>query len=1641
MPAPLSTPHAARVPSTRRLSSLFSLLIICGLLTGSLPPPRADATPSQTPRGVRADSARGRPARAVRTATAAPASAQMTVFLPLIRSNSAPTPAPTPTATPAPSPTGTPAPTATPTSTPIGPAGDTQPPAVPANLRLDAKTSASISLVWDATTDNVAVAGYEILIGTAVAAATADTLAMVGGLTPDTSYVFAVRAKDAAGNRSAASAPLSVRTRRVDGLPADPADIAPPVEQTTASDFAANIEFLYSGPDAIQTGVAPQAIDARRAAVLRGLVLTRDGTPLPGVTITTLGHPEYGQTRSRADGVFDLVINGGGLLTVNYARDGYLPIQRQIDAPWRDFAWLPDVALIPLDTALTAVTLDGAGPPQVARGGVVTDTDGVRQAKLLFPANLTATLVLSDNTSVPLTTLHIRATEYTIGPNGPKTMPGPLPANSAYTYAAEFSADEALAVGAKTIRFSQPVINYIENFLGFPVGTSVPTGYYDRDRAVWVPSNNGRVIAIVSLTGALADLDITGDGGADDTAALGVTEAERRQLAELYQVGQELWRVPIPHFTAWDHNWPFGPPWDAIGPNGGPPWGDSPLDDPCKLSGSIVECQNQTLGEAIAVAGTPFSLHYQSDRVAGRTAAKALRIPVSRGQLPASLDHIELQITVAGQRIAQSLPAVAVQAGSVAANGGPTALNSEVAGNQIYDFTWNGRDAYGRQLQGAQPIGVQIGYVYPLAYRLPLPTAQSFGGAGTTSILSLNRAGAQATLAQSYRSLIGPLDVRQQGLGGWTLDVHHTYDPHSGTLYQGDGGRRGAQQFDATTTIAGYCLPDSTFSGGYYGDGGLAVDASLNRPSGIAFGPDGSLYIADAINQRVRRVDLDGVITTVAGSDEAGFGGDGGPATAAKLNYPSDVAVGPDGSLYIADTLNHRIRRVAPDGIIRTFAGGNSFVDGDGGPATSAWLIEPSGIALGSDGSLYIADISQGVIRRVAPNGIITTFAGNTSQSSSGDGGLAHQAGIGRPAGVAVGPDGSVYIADNYNNRVRRVAPDGIITTVAGSSRQLLGDGGPAVDAGLDRPSRVAIGRDGILYIADYGHNRVRMVLPDDVITTLAGNGRLLPIGENSPPAAASLDRPEGIALRPDGSLYIADTRHHCIRRAGPPADRSSLSGHRIPSQDGAELYEFDQAGRHLRTLDAFTDATIYTFIYDAGGRLSQIADRDGRVTLIQRDDGGRPLAIVGPDGQRTDLVVDAIGHLVNMTNPVGETTSLAYTAEGLLTRLIDARGGVHSFTYDDQGRLVRDSNPAGGFTTLARSDDDSKGYTVTMANALGDATTMRIEMLPGGAQRRVNTASNGAVTTTFTKPDGTRVITDTRGNVTTSLEAPDPRWGMQAPFVKSLTIKTTDGQVFYRLAASRTARLSTPADPFSLRSQTDTITINGRSTTTVFDAASRTYTTTDPAGKRTVVTFDAQAHLVREETSNLAPKLYAYDPQGRLVGLTEGEGADARTTTLAYDAQGYLTSTADAQGGTTSYTYDLAGRMLSRTLPTEHAFTFTYDTAGNCTSSTDPQGLQTSYEYDLQNRLIAMTLDPDGRAVRSEYAYDLAGNLIARVEDAGSGRLNVTTRYDYAPIGSAGGYALSRVIDPLGHATRYTYTPSGEVSSITDPLSRTTVL
>src|SRR5262249_22902999 len=201
-----------------------------------------------------------------------------------------------------------------------------------------------------------------------------------------------------------------------------------------------------------------------------------------------------------AGGVLDRVVNGGGFLTVRYEKAPYLPVQRQVQTPWQDYVWLPEVVMLPYDVQRTTIDLTAATGIQVAQGSVQTDADGTRQATLLFTPGTQATMVLPDGSSRALTTVGVRATEYTVGPSGLAAMPAALPPTSAYTYAVELSADEAVAAGAAGLQFTQAVILYVENFLHFPVGESVPVGYYDRDRSLWVPAPNGRIIKIVSRT-------------------------------------------------------------------------------------------------------------------------------------------------------------------------------------------------------------------------------------------------------------------------------------------------------------------------------------------------------------------------------------------------------------------------------------------------------------------------------------------------------------------------------------------------------------------------------------------------------------------------------------------------------------------------------------------------------------------------------------------------------------------------------------------------------------------------------------------------------------------------------------------------------------------------------------------------------------------------------------------------------------------------------------------------------------------------------------------------------------------------------------------------------------------------------------
>ena len=340
--------------------------------------------------------------------------------------------------------------------------------------------------------------------------------------------------------------------------------------------------------------------------------------------------------------------------------------------------------------------------------------------------------------------------------------------------------------------------------------------------------------------------------------------------------------------------------------------------------------------------------------------------------------------------------------------------------------------------------------------------------------------------------------------------------------------------------MAEYVITTAVGTGekGFAGDGGAANAALLNGPFDVAFDSAGNLYFSDTFNHRIRRVDArTGIIATVAGNGEAGHAGDGGPATRASLNEPYGIVLDRAGNIYIADRLNRRVRRVdAASGIITSMGGtGEAAYSGDGGPAAKAGLVEPNGLALDANQrQLYIADVADHRVRIVdLEAGTIGTFAGTGKAEHSGDGGPAPAAGIFGARAVKLAPDGTVYILERQGSSLRAVDPNtGIIDTVAGTgARGYAGDNGPALAAVFDAPKEMAIDRDGSVLVVDTENHAIRRFDPRaGTVTALAG-GRQGGGGDGGPALDAGLDRPHGAVVGPDGAIYIGDTNNHRIRK------------------------------------------------------------------------------------------------------------------------------------------------------------------------------------------------------------------------------------------------------------------------------------------------------------------------------------------------------------------------------------------------------------------------------------------------------------------------------------------------------------------------------
>jgi RHS repeat-associated protein len=1399
----------------------------------------------------------------------------------------------------------------------------------------------------------------------------------------------------------------------------------PPLDRTRPGNFAADTAFLYSGSSPVQVGVAAGTMVPQRVAVVRGRIVDDSGA-LPGVTVTVLGHPEFGSTQTRSDGWYDIAVNGGGQVVLDFAEAGYLGAQRQVTLAWNQMTTLPDVILVPYDVVATPIQLESPDF-QVARGTSQTDTAGTRQATVLVPPGTTIT-----NWTPPNGVMTIRATEFTVGANGPKRMPADLPPTSGYTYAVALTIDEAVAAGVPSVQFSQPLSFYVDNFLHFPVGSAVPLGTYDSSAGQWVAMPSGVILSIVSITGGMADIDITGDGVADAPATLlstyGITDAERTQLATTYPtVPVALWRVQTPHFSTLDLNYALRCPSNCIPPPSPPPPSTPKPTCPSKaVGGSVIDCTDQSLAEDIPVAGTPYTLHYESSKTLG--ALQLLKVPVTDSRtLPGSLKRIEVEVALAGRRWGYSLQGA-----------GP---------NEFFSFWWDRKDAYGRLVQGRPMATINVTYVYPA-----LATATATFGQFGRAELSGSAEAAEIYLRSTYTQRIGGFDVQPLGLGGWALSAHHVFDASDGDLWMGDGRDRLVNDLIMNTVAGG----GSQFEV----DGIPATQASFHGLGDIAVAPDGTMYVEDS--GALRQVGPDGVIRTIASCSGPTYFTDGTPASQVAV-CPGMMTTGPDGSLYVGS--GPRVLRIGPGSgrpvsLVAGSRSGTAGESGDGGPATQALMESVSGLALGPDGTLYVGDLggnwASDQVRAVSPDGIIRTVAGYAHPgggcyTGNGDGGPGTSALLCGVGAMDVGLDGSLYFIADFV--VRKLDPTGTISTVAGVQECTIcgnigysGDGGPATSAHFNTPTDVKVRRDGTLFIMDHGGYNgtpagVRQVTPDGVITTIAGPGTAGwgPFnGDNLPARQTALSAPTSLAIGPNDLVYLTDNGNGRVREIAS----LSLAGivgngdYLVPSPDGAAVFEFDSFGHHVATRSPLIGTNLATFSYDASNLLASITDANSNVTRIDRSVSST-VKITAPFGQVTTLTLDpATGHLVTTTDPLGGTWMTGPDPNGLLQTLktpVETAAGLppHTMGYSPTGLLISDSDSI-GTQTLTRTDVMS-GWQVVRTSGEGRiwtyAQTNTNAVGPTGQilQETSSTTDPASLPSTFSRYiDESRVFTVPDGTTTTVTLTPDPILGFGAPLNGTTVVRSPSG-LTRTTTQSRSAVFGNVSDIFSATSVTTSTSVNGNTTSEVWSRGSggtSTRTISSPAQRQVVYTLDGQERVTQVAVPGITPIQFQYDPQGRLYLTTQG----TRTWKQTYDAQGYAYVSTDPLNQTITYTNDALGHPLDTLLPDLRVVHASYDADGNMSTLTLPSNAQHGFSYtpiDLVGSYTPPSVDSNSPATHYSYNHDRQSTLESR-----PGGVTIVPGYDtagrlYTVSTPQGPFGLT--YDPQKGTVATASAPSGE--------------
>lgn len=1178
-----------------------------------------------------------------------------------------------------------------------------------------------------------------------------------------------------------------------------------------------------------------------------------------------------------------------------------------------------------------------------------------------------------------------------------------------------------------------------------PVGANVPMGSFEPDVNRWAASASGVVIKLTAL-GSDGRVSVEGASLLDEERLiLGrmVTEpvpgpTPSSPTTTVYKIGDELWRLPVDHFSDWDPNhgtwWPDKP---------GAPKTPEPIaqteENPACASGSIIECENGTLGERIALNGAPLSLVYRSDRADGHRVNYGVDLTLGPDTTEGidQLLRIELDVEVGGRHIVKVYK--------------PTKPDHSDFVNLRDRFEWDGLSATGAKVYGPQHATANISYVYQPTYTAPATfgaTGAAFplftgsggtgGGGGTVAsiaspVVTTIPARTEIKLTQQFALRpLGTFEWSGLGLGGWSLDQYHAWS--AGKVILGGGGEISASE-TASGAIVRRVEPLGYAVGGPFGANSvLSLGATSSGATLYYVGGDYRLYRRRLSEPKPEILPK--------------------PEGLAADELLGAVAVTREDEVYVCarSSGGDRLFQLNADLTYRHIAGGGSppVNDGDGGPATAARI--RCGAIAADRGLIFVGFGTAGGyparVRRIdvkanhidnyagcAAGGCVKTCtASGFMPDGSPCGAMATDQSLAESIdAVAMAPNGDVYFALALKGaaRIHRVTTSGRMSIVAGNG--VAGEprnGIAAIHSPLSAPVQLAVDSNGTLFMAVSGApGRILTVKPDGVLRFLAGHGAKRLFGDRA--AAADLEMHLFKALAIGGGVTAEGTSAgETIYATGRSHDYPTGGGD-IPTlvalqspipwdasivANGNEVY-VAREGRHVETRDAATGVIKWQFGYD-DGRLTSVLDRNGNVTTLFRTgplvtkiffvpsaSSSAPLGAFG----MTELVYDTSGRLATVKRSVDEHHALTYAGSSGLLRTFTEPGGdalkeTHTFDYVvSTGRLSSDTQPASvkGWLALARKPLEN-GWEMSLTDALGHVRKYRNEHITtsgggveAGSRVRKLIAADKTETNIVVDNAGVSETKLANGVVIKTEPKPDPRFGLLAPIgTKKITLPSGRTRV---VSVERTVTPSLLGDPLLPAEVTEVTKVSsadsakkeptpgGTFTRKMIRASDRTFIveSTSAMGRIVRLHADDKGRVTRIELpdSGIDDVWIAYDPLGRVDNVAQGSGAGARKVTNTYKPAGLLDSvTANtAPPFATSFPlHDALGRVKEQVLPGGAMVKMDFDLRGNVSSLTPPSRpahLFSSTMVDQPASYTAPAVAPSPAPLTS-YEWNAAGSL-----------------------------------------------------------------